>query len=93
MTLVMRYLLVSRLEKEANNDLKSSFLGSDSPSGLYKMMEPPKSWCTLTTSFSLWCSYLADILCRLGAMPAFKESDLRSAKRFPSQQKDSEAVK
>jgi len=37
MTLVTRYLLVSRVENEANNDLSSSLLGSDSISGLYKL--------------------------------------------------------
>jgi len=36
MILVTRYLLVSRVENGANNDLKSSFIGSDSISGLYK---------------------------------------------------------
>ena len=36
MILVTRYLLVSRVEQEVNNDLRSSFLGSDSISGLYK---------------------------------------------------------
>ena len=35
MTLVTRYLLVSRVENDVNNDLKSSLLGSDSISGLY----------------------------------------------------------
>ena len=33
MSLVMRYLLVSRVEKATNNDLKLSLLGSDRPSG------------------------------------------------------------
>ena len=36
MILVTRYLLVSRVEHEVNNDLKSSLLGSDSISGSYK---------------------------------------------------------
>jgi len=36
MTLVTRYLLVSRVENEVNNDLRLSLLGSDSISGLYK---------------------------------------------------------
>jgi len=36
---VTRYLLVSRVESEVNNDLRSSFLGSDSISGLYKSRE------------------------------------------------------
>jgi len=37
MTLVTRYLLVSRVEHEVNNDLRSSLFGSDSISGLYKV--------------------------------------------------------
>ena len=37
MILVMRYLLASRVENEATNDLRSSLLGSDSISGLYKV--------------------------------------------------------
>ena len=41
MTLVMRYLLVSRVEKETNNDLKSLSIGSDRPNGLYNLMEQP----------------------------------------------------
>ena len=36
MILMTRYLLVSRPEKEVNNDLRSSSFGSDSISGLYK---------------------------------------------------------
>ena len=40
MTLVMRYLLVSRVEKETNNDLKSPLLGSDRQRGLYDAVEP-----------------------------------------------------
>ena len=39
MTRVTRYLLVSREEKETNNDLKSSSLESDRPSGLYNRVE------------------------------------------------------
>ena len=39
MTLVMRYLLVSRVEKEANSDFKSSLLGSDRPSGSYNSVK------------------------------------------------------
>ena len=34
MTRVTRYLLVSRVEKETNNDLKSPLLGSDRPSAV-----------------------------------------------------------
>jgi len=37
MTLVTRYLSVSRVESEVNNDLRSLFLGSDSINGLYKL--------------------------------------------------------
>ena len=36
MILVTRYLLVSRVESEVNNDLRSSLLGSDTIIGLYK---------------------------------------------------------
>ena len=39
MTRVTRYLLVSRVEKETSNDLKSSLLGSDRPSGLYNSVK------------------------------------------------------
>ena len=81
MTLVMRYLLVSRVEKETNNDLKSLSIGSDRPNGLYNLMEQP-GWlyATLTMLFrSLWCLPFSDILCCLGVIFAFKESDLRSA--------------
>ena len=39
MTLVTRYLLVSRVEKETNNDLKLSLLGSDRQSGLYNSVK------------------------------------------------------
>ena len=40
MTRVTRYLLVSRVEKETNIDLKSSLLGSDRPIGLYNWVKP-----------------------------------------------------
>jgi len=36
MILVTRYLLVSRVENKVNNDLSSSFLGSDGTNGLCK---------------------------------------------------------
>ena len=43
MTLVMRYLLVSRVERETNNDLKPlSLLGSDWPIGLYNSVKPTR---------------------------------------------------
>ena len=55
-TLVTRYLLVSRVEEETNNDLKSSSsLGSDWPSGLYNSMGKSRLWYAFTTSLSLWC--------------------------------------
>ena len=54
MTIVIRYLLVSRVERETKNDLKSSLLGSDRPIGLYNLMIPLESWYVLTTSLSLW---------------------------------------
>ena len=93
MTLVMRYLLVSRVEKEANNDLKSSLLGSDRQSGSYNSTKQPKWSYALTALLSPWYPPLSDILCCLGVMFAFKESDSRSVKRFPSQQKSSKSVK
>jgi len=37
MILVTRYLLVDRVENKVNNDLSSSFLGSVSIRGLYKL--------------------------------------------------------
>ena len=42
MTLVTRYLLVSRVERETNDELKLSLLGSDKPSGLYNSVKPPE---------------------------------------------------
>ncbi|KIM56536.1 hypothetical protein SCLCIDRAFT_241605 [Scleroderma citrinum Foug A] len=93
MTLVMRYLLVSRVEKETISDLKSSLLGSDRPSGLYNSVKRSGLWYALTMPLSLWCPPRSDILCCLGVIFAFKESVLRSVKMFPSQQKDSESVK
>ena len=36
---VTRYLLVSRVPMETKNDLKSSLLGSDKPSGLYNSVK------------------------------------------------------
>jgi len=92
---VTRYLLASRVENETNNDLKSSLLGSERPSGLYNLMEPRsrRALSTVTTSFVVWYPYFPDILCCLGVMFVFKERDLRSVKRFPSRQKDSESVK
>ena len=91
MTFVMRYLLMNRVEREANNDLKSSLLGSDSPSGLYNSVKPPE-WYTITTPLSLWRPPLSDILCCFGVMFTLKGSELNSAKRFPSQQK-AESIK
>ena len=84
MTRVTRYLLVSRVERESKNDLKWSLLGSDRPSGLYNLIKP--SW---------WCQPNSYILCCLGMMAAFKESDLGSAssRRFPSRRKSLESVK
>ena len=82
-----------RVERETNNDLRSSLLGSDRPSGLCNLMKPTELY-VLTTSPSLWCPpHCSDILCCLGVMVAFKESDLRSVKMFPSQKKSLEFVK
>ena len=96
MTPVTRYLLVSRVERETNNDLKSSLAGSDWQSGLYNGMKAPESYAItrpLIMALSIWSLLLVNILCSLGAMFAFKESDLQSARRFPSQRKYPESVK
>ena len=83
----MRYLLVHRVERETTNELKSSLLGSDRPSGLCNL-------CDSEVYFVLAkYRHRSDILCCVGVMFAVKESDLRSAKRFPSQQKSSESAK
>ena len=81
---VTRYLLVSRVENEANNDLRSLLLGSDSISGLYKSKQ-------LTRVQSQ--TVIEDSLCCLGMMPAIKEGDSRPERRFPSQQNSMEPVK
>jgi len=87
MILVTRYLLVSRVEHEVNNDLKTLLLGSDSIRGLCKVRKWEFDGSKANTSpvEVIWCS--------LGVMPAIKESGSRSAKRFPSQQNSSESVK
>jgi len=87
MILVTRYLLVSRGESEVNNDLRSSLLGSDSISGLYKLRR--------LTSVRLQAitRSIADILYCLGVMSAIRESESRSTKRFPSEQNSLESVK
>jgi len=87
MILVTRYLLVSRVEHEVNNDLKTSSLGSDSISGLYK-----KRGLKFNGSQAVTLPF-EDIEDCVLVMPAIKESDSRSAKRFPSQQNSSESVK
>ena len=87
MTLVTRYLLVSRVENEVNNDLRSSLLGSDSNSGLYKAR-----W-QKSVQFQAITRSAEDSLCCLGVMPAINESDSRTAKRFPSQKNSLEFVK
>jgi len=86
MTLVMRYLFVSRVERETNNDLKSSSLrGSDRSSGLYNSVKLVPGWMyALTKSLFLGCPSLSDISCGLGMMFAFEDSNSKSAKRFPS---------
>jgi len=88
MILVTRYLLVSRVEHEVNNDLKTSLLGSDNISGLYKarMLRFDRSKATMTSS-------IEDIWCCLGVMSAIKESDSRSAQRFPLQRNSLKCVK
>ena len=80
MILVTRYLLVIRVESEANNDLSSSLLGSDSISGLYKSRRRDfVRFRAITRSIENSLEYL-------GVMSACKGSDLSPARRFPSQQ-------
>jgi len=88
MIIVTRYLLVSRVEHEVNNDLRTSLLGSDSISGLYKARV-----LTCNRLQAVTTSFVEDIWYCLGVMSAIKESDSRSAKMFPSQQNSSESVK
>jgi len=91
MTLVTRYLLVSRVESEANNDLRSSFLGSDNISGLYKSS---LWWLSVRFRANTLMELLKSRILRwIGVMSAFKESDLRSAMRFPSQENSLESVR
>ena len=86
MILVTRYLSVRRVESEANNDLRSSLLGSDNISGLCKKKKPGfvQSWA-ITRSIENGLGYL-------GVMSAFKASESMSAKRFPSQQNPLKSV-
>jgi len=72
------------------NDLRSSFLGSDDISGLYK-----SRWL-LPVQFQAVDQlppYPLKILCCPGMMSIIKESNSRSAKRVPSQQNSLEPVK
>ena len=87
MTSVTRYLSVSRVENEVNNDLRSSLLASESISGLYKLR-----WREFVRSQNNARSF-EDISCCLGEMSTTKESDSRSARRFPSQQSSLGSVK
>ena len=76
---------MSRVESEVNNDLRSSLIGSDSISGLFKWFR--QSFVrsqAITQSSGLYC---------VGVMSAIEESDSRSSKRFPSQQNSLESVK
>jgi len=83
MILVTRYLLASRVENEANNDLKSSLLGCDIIDGLYKGKGH------LSVRFQTPTRY---ILRWNGVMSAFKERS-RASMRFPSQENSLESVK
>ena len=87
MILVTRDLLVSRVESEVNNDLRSLLHGSDSIIGLHKMRQ------SAFVRLQAITRSIEDILCRSGGMSATKESNSRSAKRFPSQQNSLESVK
>ncbi|KIM63956.1 hypothetical protein SCLCIDRAFT_675735 [Scleroderma citrinum Foug A] len=85
--LVTRYLLVSRVEHEVNNDLRSSLLGSDSISGLYKFRRRK------FVGFRANIRPIENISCCLGVMSTIKESGSGSEKRFPSQQNSLDSVK
>ena len=84
--LVTRYLLVSRVENEVNNDLKSSLLGNNNISGSYKSRKGFIRFQMITRS-------IEDISYCLGVMSTFKESDSRSAKRLPSQENSLQSEK
>jgi len=91
---VTRYRLESQVEKETNNNLKSLLFGSDNPSDLCNSLWCKwELWPTIGTLSLACCQCFSDILGCLGVMFTFKESDLRLAKRFPSQQKHSELSK
>ena len=82
-----------RVERETNNELNSSLFGSDRPSGLCNLLKPSRQKSGFTEWSIFEYQHCSDILCRVGVMFAIKESDLRSAKKFPSQQKSSESAK
>jgi len=84
MILVTRHLLVSRVESEVNNDLKSSSLGSDSITELRKPRLQNFAQFEIT---QLGCKDSVRFI------TSAIESDLRSAKRFPSRQNSFESVK
>ena len=87
MILVTRYLLVSRVENDVNNDLRSSLLGSDNISSSYKLR------MRKSVRFQANLGSTEDILCYLGVMSAIKASDSRSEKRFLSQENSSGPIK
>jgi len=87
MTLVTRYLLVNRAEREVNSVLTSLLIGSDRQNGLYMGIRPCMFGKTTKESLSLWYTPFGDTACCLGVMPSIKGSDSRSVKMFPSQQK------
>ena len=78
---------MSRVESKVNNDMRSSLLGSNSISGLYKMRK------LTSVRFRAITRSSGEILRCLGMMSAIKESDSRSEKRFPSQKNSLEFVK
>ena len=86
MMLVTRCLSVSRVESEDNNNLRSSFLASDS------FRELPKFILLRFTGLESIKQSIKDSLCCTVVVSA-KEGDSRSAKRFPSRQNSLESVK
>ena len=73
-----KYLLVSRIEIEVNNDLRSLLLGSDSIVGFYRMRRSIED--------ILCCPRV------MSAITVNEESDSRSTKWFPLRQNPLEYI-
>ena len=72
MTLVTRYLLVDRVEREVNSVLTPSLIGSEKQSGLYTGIKPCMFERTKKQSLPPWYPPFSDTLCCLEAVPSFK---------------------